>query len=664
MKYIKILICVLLISLGLVFQGEEYESYINSLQDTVYPGLYLQYDEVEINDSESIINDIVKKSKKHNVALFSECGESESKTCKNYTFYISDDSAKEKLYKDNYVREGTFGSFLSGDFSVSYKNFDELTEIKKIYSISVVGTEKNIENFVNAVTEKYDFFSYDLDSAEISNQESEVYFIWVIIGIIILSLTIFEIVSKKKEFSVRWCFGENRGKTIANNILSDIAVFIGLYMVLGILISFVTPCKFMYKKSLIILGVICIVNSVFWIALFFSDIKNSIKGKEINKSSLAFGVLTKIFVMSVGMIFLSDFMVSSSTYASLSDQNDFFEENKEYSYVSISFNETDSRGFNTRQKELNFYRNVFNKADARIQLKLDGGIELGNKSVLYFNKNAEKYLLENMKMKDFTSKDGTLYTFIPERYKTAFTDTQISDFNRTMTWLIDSSDGLTYNYETAYYPENVKLIAMSNGERKATVGIYKDPIVVLNSTDESQIKNEITGDVNITIANSYIMYNLSKIDLGEELSALGFDPSVDSVLKTNILDDYNYRYSSISHDFTVELIESCVAVLLIVMMQYIFIKSEMTYKAKEFAIKSSLGYTKAEKYWFVVLIDIVTLLISLVVGIAFGTAIHTEYKYILAAFALITAIDFISIAFFINKVEKAKVVRLIKGAAL
>lgn len=664
MKYIKILICVLLISLGLVFQGEEYESYINSLQDTTYPGLYLQYEEVEINDSESVINDLIKRSEKYNVALFSECAESESKTCRNHTFYISNDSTKEKLYKDSYIREGTFGSFLSGDFSVSYKNFDALTEIKKIYSISVIGTEKNIEKFISAVTEKYDFFSYNLDSVKISNQESEVYFIWVIIGIIILSLTIFEIVSKKKEFSVRWCFGENRGKTIVINILSDIAVLLGIYIVLGKLISFVTPCKFMYTKSLMILGVICIVNSVFWIALFFSDIKNSIKGKEINKSSLAFGVLTKVFVMSMSMILLSDFMVSLITYISLSDQKDFFEKNKDYSYVSVSFNETDTRGFNTRQKELNFYRNVFNKSDARIQLKIDIDLELGNKSVLYFNRNTDKYLLENMKMDDFVLKDGTLYTFIPERYKMALTDVQISDFNKTMTWLIDSSDGLTYNYETVYYPENVKLIAMSNGERKSTVGSYKDPIVVLNTTDESKIKNEITGDVNITVANSYIMYNLSKINLDKELSALGFDPSIDSVLKTNILDDYNYRYSSISHDFIVELIESCVAVLLIVIMQYVFIKSEMSYKAKEFAIKSSLGYTKAEKYWFVVLTDIVTLLISLAVGIAFGIAIHTQYKYILATFALITAIDFISIVFFINKVEKAKVVRLIKGAAL
>jgi ABC-type antimicrobial peptide transport system permease subunit len=160
------------------------------------------------------------------------------------------------------------------------------------------------------------------------------------------------------------------------------------------------------------------------------------------------------------------------------------------------------------------------------------------------------------------------------------------------------------------------------------------------------------------------MYDLSKMNLDEELSALGFDSSVDSVLKTNILDDYNYRYSSMSHDFTVELIESCVAIFLMIMMQYIFIRSEMTYKAKEFAIKSSLGYTKAEKYWGVVLIEMITLIIALAVGLEFGNSIHTDYKYVLTAFALITVTDFISIAFFVNKVEKAKVVRLIKGAAL
>lgn len=664
MKYIKILVCVLLISLGLVFQGEEYESYINSLGETIYPSLYLQYDEVEVNDAESMINDLVENSEKFNVALFSECNEHKSKTCNMYTLYISNDAVKERLHKDNYVREGAFDSFLSGGFSVSYKSFDNLTDIKNIYSFNIVGAEKDVEEFVNAVTKKYNFFSYAACPEEISNQESEVYFIWTVIGIIILCLTVFEIVSKKKEFSVRWCFGESREKTITTNIVSDFLALIGLYVVLGKLISFITPCSFMYTKSLMILIAVCIVNSAFWLTLLFSDIKISIKGKEINKSSLAFGVMTKVFVMSVDMILLSDFMVSLTSFISLSDQKDFFEENKNYGYVSVFISETDSEGLSLSQKELNFYRSVFNKANARIQVKLDGNFELGNKSVLYFNKNAENYLLKSLKMETFSLKDGTIYTFVPKKYKAALTDTQIDGLNEAITFLIDSSEGLTYNYKTVYYSETAKLIAMSNGQRKATSEVYKDPIVVLNTTDESQIKNEITGDVNITTANSHIMYDLSKMNLDEELSALGFDSSVDSVLKTNILDDYNYRYSSMSHDFTVELIESCVAILLMIMMQYIFIRSEMTYKAKEFAIKSSLGYTKAEKYWGVVLIEMITLIIALAVGLEFGNSIHTDYKYVLTAFALVTVTDFIAIAFFVNKVEKAKVVRLIKGAAL
>ncbi len=146
MKYIKILICVLLISLGLVFQGEEYESYINSLGETIYPSLYLQYDEVEVNDSESIIKDLVKESEKFNVALFSECNESNSKTCKKHTLYLSNDAVKEKLYKDNYVREGVFGSLLSGDFSVSYKSFDDLTDIKKYIHLILLVLRKMSTN--------------------------------------------------------------------------------------------------------------------------------------------------------------------------------------------------------------------------------------------------------------------------------------------------------------------------------------------------------------------------------------------------------------------------------------------------------------------------------------------------------------------------------------
>lgn len=663
MKYIKILICVLLISLGLVFQGEEYESYINILED-LYPGIYLQYDTAEIDNKEEVIDDILNYSKKYNVSLFSQYNESKSNICNEKILYISDDNIKGILKKDHYITEGKFSGLLDDDFSVTYKSFDNLIDIEYFPTLSIIGTEEDINRFAKALTDKYSFFTYIGGEDRITNQESEVYFIWLVVGLVVLSLTIFEIVSGKKEFSVRWCFGYEREKTVAINIFTDIFIILGLYFVLCKFISFITPCTFMFTKTLMVLSVVCVINSLLWISLLFFDIKDSIKGKEVNKGSVAIGVLTKIIVSCIGMILLSDCLISFTSFASLSSQREFFEKNKNYTYVTTCFYTSESRAINDMHKRLEFYRRVFKKADARIQININENHEIGENDVLYFNKNAENYLMENLKIENLEIEDRTLCTFIPEKYRDSVTGAQIEDITHMAKFRTDSSNGLTYKYQTVYYSENVKLIAMNMSERKMTCDFYKDPIVVLNTTDESQNKNEITGDVNITSANRHIMYDLSKINLDEELSKIGFDPALDSVIKTNILDDYNYRYSSISHDFTLELIESCVAVFLIVLMQYIFIKSEMTYRAKELAIKSSLGYTKWKKYKFLILIDLLPLIISLAVGIAFGFAIHTEYKYILAAFALITAIDFISIVFFINKVEKAKVVRLIKGAAL
>ncbi|MDO4832251.1 MAG: hypothetical protein Q4A45_02450 [Clostridia bacterium] len=663
MKYIKILICVLLISLGLVFQGEEYESYINTVEE-LYPGIYLQYDTAEIDNKEAVIDDILNYSKKYNVSLFSEYNESKSNICNEKILYISDDNIKERLKKDNYITEGKFSGLLDDDFSVTYKSFDNLTDIRYFPTLSIMGAKEDVNSFAKALTEKYNFFRYADAEDRITNQEFEVYFIWLVVGLVILSLTIFEIVSRKKEFSVRWCFGYEREKTVAINIFTDIFIILGLYLVLCKFISFVTACTFMFTKTLMILSLVCAINSLLWISVLFFDIKDSIKGKEVNKGSVVIGVLTKIIVSCIGMILLSDCLISLMSFVSLSNQREFFEKNKNYTYMTVCFHTSESRAINDEHKRLEFYRSVFKKADVRIQININENHGIWENDVLYFNKNAENYLMENLKIENLKIEDRTLCTFIPEKYRDSVTDAQIDDIVHMAKFRTDSSKGLTYKYQTVYYSENVKLIAMNMTERKKTCDLYKNPIVVLNTTDESQNKNEITGDVNITNANSHIMYDLSKINLDEELSKIGFDPALDSVIKTNILDDYNYRYSSISHDFTLELIESCVAVFLIVLMQYIFIKSEMAYRAKELAIKSSLGYTKWEKYKFLILIDLLPLIISLAVGIEFGTAIHTEYKYILAAFALITAIDFISIVFFINKVEKAKVVRLIKGAAL
>ena len=63
MKQIKVLICILIISIGVIFQGEEYEPYLQNFSYE-YPSLSIEYDGFQLTEA-SIIDELLKDAKKY-----------------------------------------------------------------------------------------------------------------------------------------------------------------------------------------------------------------------------------------------------------------------------------------------------------------------------------------------------------------------------------------------------------------------------------------------------------------------------------------------------------------------------------------------------------------------------------------------------------------------
>ena len=661
MKQIKVLICILIISIGVIFQGEEYEPYLQNFSYE-YPSLSIEYDEVQLAE-DSIIDNLLKDAKKYNVKIFSSSVERKTNYNVGHYIFTSSDDIESVLSEQSKIVFGTYESVLSNDYFVEFKKFEDLKDIRKLYSIQIVGDDKDVEEFAEVEMTKYPFFEFVPASTGMADQKVEILFVWIIIGLVFLVSSIFDFSVMKKEFSVMVSYGESRSKYVVFNILVDIALTFGVYFAARLIFRHFTNCLFGSNIALICLLSTIVIDLLIWTSLFFIDIKSSIKGKSISKFTIVLGETVKVFALVLGIITITNSLTAIAQNISLVKQKDFFETYKTYDYVNINYNYYTNDNRNEIQDKLRFYRNTYSSGNVRIQARLNMSEEYikHQPDILYFNGNTKDYLLNSFdEITENEIGDKVIYVLIPNKLKKAVSSSKLEVLEDMVAWQIDSSDKYIYDFEVIYYCEKVDLVAMSNLSKMGSV-LSTNPIVFFNNAEMSTFGCDITGDVNVTLANDYIMYDLSGVNLDSELSKIDFNGKMDYVLKTNCFDDYLCKCNSIKGAIMVEGIESIVALLLVTYMSFIEIKFEMIDKAKEFSIKTAMGYSWVDKYRRNIIKSLLFSIVALLIGAVACLAINLSFKAVLLSTLVLLVMDYFCLFYYIYKIEIRNISQLIKG---
>ncbi len=661
MKQIKVLICILIISIGVIFQGEEYEPYLQNFSYE-YPSLSIEYDGFQLTE-ESIIDELLKDAKKYNVKIFSSNVERETNYNTGHYIFTSSNDIESVLVKQSEISSGTYRSVISNDYFVEFKKLEDLKDIRKLYSIQIIGNDKDITKFAELEMAKYSFFEFVPATRGMADQKVEIVSVWIIIGLVFLVISIFDFSVTKKEVSIMVSYGESRSKYVAFNILLDAVLTFGVYFVARLVFKHFTNCLFSSNIALICLLSTIVADSLIWISLFFVDIKSSIKGKSISRFTIVLGQAIKVVALVLGIITITNSLTAIAQNISLAKQKGFFEAYKNYDYVNIYYNYYINDGRNETQDKLRFYRNAYSSGDVRIQARLNMSEEYikHQPDILYFNGNTKDYLLSSFdEITEDEIENEVIYVLIPNKFKRAISLSKLEMLEDMVVWQIDSSNKYTYDFKVIYYRENVDLVAMSNLSKTGSV-LLTNPIVFFNNAEKNTLGCEITGDVNVTLANDYIMYDLSGMDFDKELSKIGFDRKIDYVLKTNCFDDYLCKYDSIKGTIIVESIESIVALLLVTYMSFIEIKFEMIDKAKELSIKTTIGYSWVDKYRKIIIKSLLFNAVALLISIVACLAINLSIKTVLLATLVLLIMDYFCLFYFIHKIESRNISQLIKG---
>lgn len=159
------------------------------------------------------------------------------------------------------------------------------------------------------------------------------------------------------------------------------------------------------------------------------------------------------------------------------------------------------------------------------------------------------------------------------------------------------------------------------------------------------------------------MYNILDEEFDEFL--IKYDLNDERVSKTNVLEKYLYQLKIVKRAVFISLILS----LLTLILELILIKSilmlEYEVNAIELSVKKILGYSLLEKnskiLWVTIGITIISIIGSVIIGGIFNIS---EGYYLLISGTLIAIMEIFTIVFYIKRLEKTNLQKVLKGGNL
>ena len=666
MKKIRFILCFILFAIGILFQGEAFGEYIQYFTLPI-DGINFKFEDMAKKvDTDTTKEFLMSKSKETGVKIFAVSFLSDEVGERTVEFYINDDETKTVLTDEYYVVPGEYKSILYDNTKVEFKKFSEIKQLESIEQICILGKTENIGKFTGECFDNIDCV-FHAGTPGVSDELIGINIVWCIVVILNLLLTLYDISINKKEYAVRMSCGEHAVKLIAQNTFIDIFTYVFEYAVLLRMLRNLTNVQFVWRISFTLICVLCVVNTFMYFQLFFTNIKNSMYGDPVSSHLVRTSYVVKLVCTVMSIVVFSSNFGTVIECVNFYRQKSYFDAYKNYDYIKLYYNnvyENDSRDYNALNMDM--YRNLFNDGRVMIQRDISGTFsENMGARILYFNRNTIGYLKSEFKEIDFDDlKSEKIYAFIPKKWSRSLSEEEWLSLKQTVEWQIYGLDSSDLEFEQIIYSDSVSLIAMSNSYQHDSQ-LVKNPIVFYSNIDETKQLGKKIGDVNILLGESHIMYDLNDRQFNSYLLSTDFDKQADQIVKRNIYDVYkentvevrSYMYLNLA----MSLITLCLEILLIITV----VKYEYMNRSRELAIKTTLGYSRLSKYKTVWVLCACTFVFGLAGSVIISRFINEiSAKYLLFGTFIAFAIDLMTNIYYIDRVEKEQLSKLIKGGSL
>ncbi|MBQ1787088.1 MAG: hypothetical protein II005_10275 [Turicibacter sp.] len=647
MRSVKYVIGLILISMSFIFTGELFIYYLDNFQESYYQATFSMTESTE--DNSEIIADFLEASKIHGVDFFFVDGEIVSDVKKEITIYGTD-TALEEL-QSNQIENKLYTSLFVGQTEVKFELFKDIKDIKEMKDCYFIGDDTaRLMAFKAELVDKYYGGNPKLYS---SNQQmlANLVFVWGGSFLLILLISCYEVLVRKKEHSIRYILGEDMRYMFLKNILFETIFFMGSYFILSFFLSRISNVTFMSSRVFLIVVIFILMNVCIQLGSVQFNIKKNLSKDFCSQTLLKVSYVIKALTLTMTLILISFNLVILMESYDYYHQREFFKNHEEYDYYQINYKlEVDPTTQKTSKILQQFYQTF--EADSLIY----GDLSDEDYFISLINENTKEELIKSHAsisnvLTDCRNKK--LYILVPKQINV---DSQFKNYFQTIArmYLGESfSDDSMIEYIT--YHEKIQLVGINDDISPYRSRIVDAPIILLNQTG---IHFDPTGN---SVYYAYdVMYDLTDEAFEQFIEEHELENQI--VKQTNVWELYQYNWEIAKRCMKLVSLLSVFMILLESAMIVFILRLEYNFKAMEIVLKKTLGYTLFERERVLFILTITLSVISIILSIIIGALCSVKsISYLVGLGMMLTLIEISYMIYKMKQLERVKIVSVLKG---
>lgn len=670
----KYFLSALLIAICLFIAGE-LQPMIASENLSDFPSLCLSIEnsitrEETPEQLDKLINVLTEAAESNGVGIFISDYESQSNIEETECLYYAGDPLEsiDKAVNGHY----DYVSVLSGISHFKTVPLNEARQFKVVIAVYFCGDTQSVRSAQRYIREHLDLSSHADSTANGNTFLHMELGAFAIALLIIMMFSLSDTEARKKEFILKYIYGESKWKLISKYYLTDALTYCIIIAALVFAVSKLN--SLMYCLGIVMVFSLCILAGAFLccLPLLTADPIAVLKGRNSKKKALSINRFVKVLVSAMIVCVIAVFITLLNESDTYIKTEDFFEQHSDYSFCQMEHdNEFELMTYDRENYVDSNYKTACDYYDICQPLLInreefpvynDEEQPGDNGYYIFANSNMMDYLKTNIAELESADVSEDYIIIAPE-------DTVNDEFIENCLTLINSRYNVYFFDEKVLYSrENVRIIKTeksykvfaTDNSKESEMGVYKNEPIIICTVPENKSAYP-PKEMNLG-SMPYYMLKMNDELKNELIEKEGYTKFVQTNCKENF--DYFWRMNKLGLIYFGAF--SIMLVLLEVIVLSFVVKLEFDLNKEEFCIKRVLGYTLISRYGELIAETLISSFICCALSIFLLSLLDTNTPALAATAVsvILLVLEFVMIIFYAIKLEKANIQKILKGGAL
>lgn len=590
------------------------------------------------------VKDAGKAAKAHGVECFINEYQREDFFSETGTLYCTA-GMEPILQKFSLVKKGVYDSLIFGRVEIRIRPLEKFADVKGIVEYSVYGTADDIHHFSEEVGG-----SVTRKAAPGRNPHEYTSF-WLIILFFTIMLTLYDIALLRKETLIRLISGQDL-KWFAGKRAAMDGVFYSLCFFLSLIVcGWMSSAEYYFENSAFWMLLIGGGNAVLSFTLLLTDHKKDVymglRAKRVLKISYIYKTVSVLITLAICNGCARAITGGVDFYG----QKEIFQDHKDYSYFMIC-SSMESDDFECAEKlSLKLYKDYLKQGKTFTMVEINDPSTIAG-DYIYADAGTVHYLRQQIPQLRDVDFEQQVYFIFPSGTK--------ASEKKSLKEAFDTYYSGDYDFQEIEYTGNTELPACDGSVSLTGVGTTKlkeNPPIALNCITGAKV-----GTVDQYVLQS-AMVDITDEELREFIDDYAFEDDI--IYKTNAYKDFYHQWKVKRSGMILSIALMCAIFLIEMALIYNVLSYEFHVNARELALRKTLGYPLLERYGRLVSMTLSCTILGGVCAVAASYFLDTGmWGSMILGTGMVILVEAALIVFFVRKLEKRNIQRILKGSVL